>query len=68
MFNLVGEPFDPNETFDLICNTFEPMLRAKKVGLIYTTENVVLPKLIGDAKRFKQVVINLVRNAIKFTL
>ena len=68
MFNLVREPFDLNETFDLICNTFEPMLRAKQVKLIYTTENGFLPKLIGDGKRFKQVVINLVRNASKFTM
>ena len=68
-FRLSSTPFDPNETFDLICNSFEPQLQFKDVQLIYTTaDDKQLPKLIGDGKRFQQVVINLVRNSMKFTL
>ena len=68
-FSLSSTPFDPNETFDLICSSFEPQVQLKGLQLVYNTfDGYELPKLVGDGKRFQQVVINLVRNAMKFTL
>jgi len=33
VFALVNEPFDPVETFDLVCNIFSPQSMAKRVKI-----------------------------------
>ena len=38
-FSLSSAPFDPNETFELICSSFEPQVQVKRVKLIFATAN-----------------------------
>ena len=35
VFTLNQEPFDPNETFELICSTFEPQALARQIKIEY---------------------------------
>jgi len=65
-FEISPEPFAPRAALVNCCNLLA--LKAREGGIDLVTDAPQdLPLIIGDPRAFKQIVINLVSNAIKFT-
>ena len=59
--------FSPREIMDSIKSTFDIAARTKGISLTVETGPEVPETLCGDAKRLRQILINLAGNAVKFT-
>ena len=65
-FEISPEPFAPRAAMLNCCNLLA--LKARESGIdLVTRAPEDLPDVIGDPRAFKQIVLNLVANAIKFT-
>jgi cell cycle sensor histidine kinase DivJ len=65
-FEIVPEPFAPRAALINCCNLLA--LRARESGIDLSADAPQdLPDITGDPRAFKQIVLNLVSNAIKFT-
>jgi cell cycle sensor histidine kinase DivJ len=65
-FELTPEPFAPRAALINCCNLLA--LRARENGIDLSADLPQdLPVITGDPRAFKQIVLNLVSNAIKFT-
>jgi cell cycle sensor histidine kinase DivJ len=65
-FDISPEPFAPRAALVNCCNLLA--LKAREGGIDLVTDAPQdLPLITGDPRAFKQIVINLVSNAIKFT-
>jgi cell cycle sensor histidine kinase DivJ len=65
-FELSPEPFAPGATLVNCCNLLA--LKAQENGIdLVTNAPQDLPDMTGDPRAFRQIVLNLVANAIKFT-
>jgi signal transduction histidine kinase/CheY-like chemotaxis protein/HPt (histidine-containing phosphotransfer) domain-containing protein len=60
-------PFDLNNLFNEVHNTFRIRAQKKSLNMNFQIGKEVPEVLIGDPVRLKQVMINLVSNALKFT-
>jgi signal transduction histidine kinase/CheY-like chemotaxis protein len=60
-------PFSPESLVDNTVSVMGPRASAKNLTLKTVKETALPPALIGDAGRIRQVLLNLVSNAVKFT-
>jgi cell cycle sensor histidine kinase DivJ len=65
-FEILPEPFTPRAALINCCNLLALKARENGIDLV-TRAPDDLPVMTGDPRAFKQIVLNLVSNAIKFT-
>ncbi len=61
------EPFNPRELHDSIADLFIIAAREKGILLEFSLDPLIPEQLMGDAARIRQILFNLVGNALKFT-
>jgi signal transduction histidine kinase/CheY-like chemotaxis protein len=64
----VREPFDLAHTLQQAADSFSTVAQQKKISLIVDIDPIPDgKKVIGDEMRLKQIILNLMSNAVKFT-
>lgn len=64
---LLSEPFDLRSCIEQTALLMQPQAQAKGLDLIVSFGNDIPLRIVGDDGRFRQVVLNLLGNAVKFT-
>jgi cell cycle sensor histidine kinase DivJ len=65
-FEIAPEPFAPRAALLSCCNLLALKARENGIDLVVSAPQD-LPEITGDPRAFKQIVLNLVSNAVKFT-
>ena len=66
-FDLEPAPFDPRQLIDDVAQLQLGHAQAKRLTLAVELADDLPAKVVGDAVRIKQVLLNLIHNALKFT-
>lgn len=64
---LAETPFEPREVLGKTCNQLSVLAEAKKLEFSAEISNDMPISIIGDSQRLKQILVNLISNAVKFT-
>ena len=64
---LESHPFDLRRCIEDALDLLAPKAAEKKLDLAYQMDDAIPGQLLGDVNRLRQVFVNLVNNAIKFT-
>ena len=64
---LTERPFEIREVVGKTCNQLSVLAENKKIKFSATISDDMPISIVGDAQRLKQILVNLISNAIKFT-
>ncbi len=64
---LERHPFEIRNCIEDALDLLAPKAAEKKIDLAYQLEDTIPPTLVGDVTRLRQILVNLVGNAVKFT-
>ncbi len=65
--HLEAVPFDPHQVAEEVVELLAPRAGEKQLPLVLIAHPALPPRITGDPTRVRQVLLNLVGNAIKFT-
>ncbi len=67
MLQLEKIPFDLRDAVEGVLDLMAPLVGEKHIDLAYVIQDMTPSTLVGDITRLRQVLVNLLGNAIKFT-